>query len=250
MINLYKPISKTPLELVQELRKREAEYQDKKLAYAGRLDPMAQGVLLVLEDEECKQRVKYQNLDKEYEYQVLFGISSDSYDVMGMPKVDLIEAIADVNLDELADNFSGKLELYYPPFSSKPVNGKPLFAWAKENRLDEIKLPESTYEIISNEFIDGHWIKAEAIIDEIEPKIAAVKGDFRQAEIIQSWRKLLKDLKGKELFIAKFKAEVQTGAYIRVIAHEMGKELGGGALAWSILRTRVGNYKLEDSLSL
>ncbi len=56
------------------------------MAYAGRLDPMASGKLLVLLGEECKVQEKYHGLDKEYEFSLLFGIESDTHDVLGRLK--------------------------------------------------------------------------------------------------------------------------------------------------------------------
>jgi len=53
------------------------------MTYAGRLDPLAEGLLLVLTGEECKNKEKYLGLDKEYEVDVLFGFATDTYDILG-----------------------------------------------------------------------------------------------------------------------------------------------------------------------
>src|SRR5579871_234239 len=86
ILNLYKPIGKTPLEVIREFQIQNPEYQNVKLGYAGRLDPMAEGVLLVLVGEENKKRKEYERLKKEYEFTVLFGIETDSYDALGTVK--------------------------------------------------------------------------------------------------------------------------------------------------------------------
>ena len=180
----------------------------------------------------------------------MFGIKSDTYDVMGIPEIALVESIEGIDFNNLATKFTGKLNLYYPPFSSKPVNGKPLFAWAKSGKLDEIELPTSEYEITTNIFQGIETISLGDAVEVISERIAVVKGDFRQEEIVRHWNKLLHENEEMECQIASFKANVKSGAYIRVIAHEMGKQLSGGALAWNILRTKVGPYELEDSIRI
>ncbi len=48
----------------------------------------------------------------------------------------------------------------------------------------------------------------------------------------------------------KFRIHCGSGTYVRQIAHEMGKIAGTGALALSIKRTRVGKYKIINSITL
>jgi len=52
-------------------------------AYAGRLDPMAHGVLVLLVGEENKKREKYEKFVKEYLFQCIFGVATDTYDILG-----------------------------------------------------------------------------------------------------------------------------------------------------------------------
>ena len=69
IINLNKPISITPLEAVKKFQKKNPEYKNKKIGYAGRLDPMAEGILLLLIEDINKEITKYMNLDKTYKVQ-------------------------------------------------------------------------------------------------------------------------------------------------------------------------------------
>jgi len=50
--------------------------------------------------------------------------------------------------------------------------------------------------------------------------------------------------------IARFVIECSSGTYIRSLAHEMGQELGCGAHLAEITRTAVGEFSLEQALSL
>jgi tRNA pseudouridine55 synthase len=50
--------------------------------------------------------------------------------------------------------------------------------------------------------------------------------------------------------IARFHIECSSGTYIRVLAHDMGQKLGCGAHLAEICRTAVGEFSLDQALSL
>ena len=83
---LEKEIGETPLSCTERWRTSRPDLIGVPLSYAGRLDPMASGKLLILIGEECKQQATYHGLDKEYEFSILFDVSSDSQDVLGRIK--------------------------------------------------------------------------------------------------------------------------------------------------------------------
>ena len=56
IINLYKPSGYTLHQTIENLRKNYPSLQNQKVSYAGRLDPMAEGVLVVLCGNENKNR--------------------------------------------------------------------------------------------------------------------------------------------------------------------------------------------------
>ena len=84
VLNLYKERGETPLERIERFRKTHPEYRKLPMSYAGRLDPMAEGVLLVLVGEENRNRETHLSLTKKYEFDVLFGFATDTYDVLGV----------------------------------------------------------------------------------------------------------------------------------------------------------------------
>jgi tRNA pseudouridine55 synthase len=47
-----------------------------------------------------------------------------------------------------------------------------------------------------------------------------------------------------------FRVVCSTGTYIRSLANDFGKELGCGAYLSSLCRTRIGEFRVEDSLSM
>ena len=83
VLNLYKKKSETPLQTIERYVKAHPEFRRAKMTYAGRLDPMAEGVLVVLSGEKNKEREAYTGLDKDYEFEFVFGIETDNNEVLG-----------------------------------------------------------------------------------------------------------------------------------------------------------------------
>jgi tRNA U55 pseudouridine synthase TruB len=75
------------LEVLENFKEENPKYKEIKFAYAGRLDPMAEGQLLILVGDTCKERDKYLNLDKEYEFEILLGLKSDTKDLLGLAEL-------------------------------------------------------------------------------------------------------------------------------------------------------------------
>ncbi len=259
VINIYKPIGLTPLQLISKLRKTRDEYKKIKIGFAGRLDPMAHGVMLLMLGDETKNRNSYLGLSKEYEFEVMLGVSTDTYDALGILSNETIQqfnnlGISSTNLKKKINQFikskHGKHSQAYPPYSSKEVDGKPLFQWARENKLNEIKIPEREIEIYNFELVKILKIPAEEIHKKIISNIQSVDGDFRQFEIQKKWKELFKKDIFKKFIIAKFTISCSSGTYVRSLANELGQTIGTGAIAISILRTRVGKHTLKDSMRL
>ncbi len=253
IINVYKPIGLTPLQLITKLRSIYPEYKDIKIGFAGRLDPLAHGVMLLMLGEETKKRDKYLGLPKEYEFEVLLGISTDTYDALGILQ-NLIYKPIPGKLEELISNFIkskiGKQNQLYPPYSSKEVNGKPLFQWARKNKLGEIKIPEREIDIFDFELLDISAVPTDEIHKRIIGNINSVDGDFRQDEILKNWNELFKLNKSEKLTLVKFKINCSSGTYVRSLANELGQTVGTGAIALSIFRTKVGKHSITNSMKL
>lgn len=53
-----------------------------------------------------------------------------------------------------------------------------------------------------------------------------------------------------ELPVVSFKVVCSTGTYIRSLANDFGAKLGCGGYLSSLCRTRIGEYKLEDAMTM
>ncbi len=254
ILNLYKKIGETPLECLARFRGGRPEYKDTVLSYAGRLDPMAEGVMIVLVGQENKNRAAYLSLDKEYVFEVLFGFETDSYDLLGKVTArdesdkNLKPGFKDEIMNEL-QSFKGKYIQKYPHYSSKPILGKPLFKWAKDGKLDDMEIPTREVEVYEIELEDLNTISKETLSELVHDRISKVRGNFRQKEILEIWEKILRESLHKEFAVAKIRVSCGSGVYVRSIAKMLGERLGMKSLALSITRTRVGKWGFEDCLN-
>ena len=219
------------------------------MSYAGRLDPMAHGLQLIITDELCRQPEKFINLDKVYQFSICFGIQTDTHDILGnIQEVNLEHNLYADNkliISDILDTFVGKATQDYPIYSSKRINGKPLWYYAKNNI--PVNIPFHQIEIYSLKYVDvvyttlGDYVKE--IIDNI--KLINETYDFRQTTIIEKWNGLLDYYHhDHKIIILKLKAHVSSGTYIRILVRDICEFLGIVGMTSEIYRTNVGDYQL------
>lgn len=250
---LEKAIGQTPLECAEAWRSRNPEYATAPLAYAGRLDPLASGKLLVLIGDECKRQAEYHNLDKRYEIEVVFGLGSDTGDVMGLltptvtpPTISATEVRATLTA------LTGDIELPYPVFSAKTVGGKPLHTWAMEGRLDEITIPTKRSTIYTLKLIHLSDLSATDLHDQALEKINAIPpvtesrkalgNDFRRTDIRADWETWHNDHRDQTFPVAHITCTASSGTYMRTLANTIATRHNTRGLALSIHRTHIGRY--------
>ncbi len=221
--------------LLERVRAERSLPKEIPLTYAGRLDPMAEGLVLVLTGEMCKKKDEYLGLDKTYEFEVLFGVSTDTFDVLGLLEEVKEYLPSDAEIREKIQKIKQVTVFNYPLFSSKTVAGKPLFTYAKEGILPD-ELPTMKGEIKNLELKVIREGTFEGLIKNKIEIIKKVEGDFRQEEIITGWQNFLQKNKDKKCIIAKFEANVSSGVYIRTLATMLG------GLAYSIKRIKIESF--------
>lgn len=251
---LNKREGETPLVALERFRRKNKKYKDVKMTYAGRLDPLVSGLLLVLAGDFVKQKEKYLKLSKEYKFSVLFGFATDTYDILGKV-VSARQVSARQGLAELTEvklrtaiqnnlkHFTGRFMQNYPMYSSKTVEGKPLFMYARASQ--PVLSPKREAIVQSFKFFKIQKISAQKFLENIERRIAKVEGDFRQKEILKIWRKELNvqhRVLDNNFFVAKFHIKCGSGTYVRGIANSLGEAIGVPALALSIKRTKIGKW--------
>ncbi len=245
---LNKPRGVTPLQLINSFKKAHPTFLNHTISYAGRLDPMAEGLLLLLVGEENKNREMYENLEKEYIFDLLPGITTDTYDVLGrITKVTPPPSPLELKqqLQSLLPSFLGQQQQAYPPYSSFHIKGKPLFYWARENKLDGINIPQREITIKTLSLKSVTTKATNELVAQVISDISRIEGEFRQKEAISDWRNLSEINTSTSYPLARIAVTCTSGTYIRSLAHNLGKKLSCGALAYRIQRTRVGEYSLS-----
>ena len=114
---------------------------------------------------------------------------------------------------------------------------------------------------ITDEMVHSATKKFIGTIQQTPPLHSAIKVDGKRAyELAREGKDITlqaREVEIKEFEITKIEKPVVTfrvvcskGTYIRSLAHDVGKALGVGAHLSSLCRTRIGEFKLEDALSV
>lgn len=249
---LNKKVGETPLECAEAWRTTRPDLANIPLAYAGRLDPLASGKLLVLIGEECKRQTEYHNLDKTYEIEVVFGLASDTGDVMGLLQSGEAPVVSTSDISRALTTLTGTIELPYPAYSSKTVAGKPLHTWALEGRLNEITIPTktstiyrlklNTFSTISGADLYEHALATINSIPTVTDDRKALGNDFRRDDIRSAWATWLPTHKQQSFPLARITCTASSGTYMRTLANCIAQECGTIGLATKIHRTEIGTY--------
>lgn len=255
VLNLYKRRSETPLQTIERYVARHTRYVNLKMTYAGRLDPMAEGLLLVLSGEKNKEREKYTGLDKDYEFEFILGVETDTYDVLGkivahqdVKKVDGTALLSEETVAKALSTYKGTFVQKYPAYSSKVIDGVPLFDLARKGKMAGVVLPEHEVTVQSIALTGSYVVHAVDFQKTITDAISAVTGDFRQADILALWNTYFAEQAPATITVYKARVSCGSGFYVRQLVSDIGRDLGVGAVTTAIVRTRVGEYTIKDSV--
>ncbi len=241
----WKLYGETPKQALERFRVSYGVEDSIPLSYAGRLDPLAEGVLLVLVGEGNKERERYLNLPKTYEYELVFGIETDTHDVLGIPRVRDMSMVEGKAVEEWLQGTKGDIVQTYPAFSSKPFKGMPLFMHAKAGTVSNDELPEHSVTVYSHTLIDMSVVGGDMILSKALHATGMVSGEFRQNLIAEKWNELAPVISHKNFSIARIQLTCGSGTYVRAFARDIGEALGVGAFAFRIVRTAVGEYTVR-----
>jgi len=188
---------------------------------------------------------KYTSLQKTYEVEVIFGVSTDTGDLLGIPEFSKEDSV--LNLEDIEDEMKkivGKHYQPYPMFSSKTVRGKPLFEWAKSDEtLLESEIPKKDIEIYSAEVFSNFQINSTDLLEHIEKCVAKISGDFRQEEILKEWQDKIPER--RDFQAVKISVSASSGTYMRYWAEKLGEILNSKSCAFSIKRVSVGDFHIQ-----
>ena len=240
VFHFWKNVSETSFQALGRFKEEVPEHKDSKLCFAGRLDPMACGWLIILANNMVFKKDEYIVKDKVYEATILIGVSTDTDDVFGLiEKVDTDIKTVYEKIQKVIPSYIGKQEQQFSHFSSKHVQGKALFQWATEKRLDEIEIPTHQIEIYDFTVSDIPSVcEKNTWFNEMKTRVELIEGDFRTEEIVLGWKELLKDLPDNLLHL-EFTISAGTGTYVRQLVRDIGEEIGVPMSVFEIRRISI-----------
>ncbi len=200
---LNKPSGFTSHDAVAKLR---GILRQRKIGHAGTLDPMAQGVLVMLLGTATGAERYASSQHKSYNLTLRLGVETDTYDTTGQqthahdgdfPTQSAVHATA--------ASFLGVQDQLPPMYSAVSIGGKRLYDLARKGI--EVERPARSVEIFS--------------IDPLPKMQGDGQNDYR------------------------FSVVCSKGTYIRTLCYDIGRALGVGGCMAELVRTASGDFTLD-----
>ncbi len=244
-----KPYRWTSADVIRKLKWRAIRHFGKKnlkVGHAGTLDPLATGVLLVCIGDACKKAQQLQDHDKEYIARIRFGATTPSYDLE--KEVDRTFPFEHITADAVRaalPAFLGEQEQVAPLFSAKSVDGVRAYELARKlyrsGRTAE--LDAAALDTLQRNKIVISELELLQFGESLSPVASESEGSA-------SSRINVADTSGLGLPEAMVRIACSKGTYIRAFARDLGEALGSGAHLSSLVRSRSGDFRISDALSL
>jgi tRNA pseudouridine55 synthase len=124
----------------------------KKIGYIGTLDRNATGILPVALNEGVKLIPFLENGVKKYVARFVLGITTDTLDMEGTRLTEVEPPVFDTAaIVEALSRFKGKIVQKIPMYSSKKIDGKPLYKWVRQGVI--IDAPSKEVEVYDMHFL-------------------------------------------------------------------------------------------------
>lgn len=183
-----------------------------KVGHTGTLDPLATGVLPLCLGPATRLADYVSNMGKTYRARLQLGFVTDTYDREGQVlAVNSARSITEAMICNAVQSFAGPIMQVPPMYSAIKRHGRPLYELARQG----IEIEREPRQV--------HIYKIEII------SLEQIGTDHPLVEIEVSCSK---------------------GTYIRSLVHDLGKQLGSGAMLTELVRTRVGMFTLDNGYDL
>ncbi|MEK8130184.1 tRNA pseudouridine(55) synthase TruB [Paenibacillus filicis] len=210
ILPIWKPKGYTSHDVVAKARRI---LKIKRIGHTGTLDPMVTGVLPLCIGKATRVVEYIQDLPKEYEACLWFGLSTDTEDLSGttIDKDDTVkERITPEAAADAVRSFVGQIEQIPPMYSAVKVDGKRLYDLARQGI--EVERKSRTVTIYRIEVLETDW-----------------SGEYPTI---------------------RFRALCSKGTYIRTLCADIGKSLGVPAVMGELVRTSTGSLTPSSCLTL
>lgn len=206
-----KPNGMTSRDIVNQANKI---FATKKVGHTGTLDPLASGVLVLGIGNGTKIIDLLTNQEKEYIAEAVIGVLTDTLDITGNILRKEKKQISTKQIEETLHSFLGEYDQEVPLYSAIHVQGKRLYEYARNQETQNLILPKRRVNILAIKLLE-------------EPHF---------------------DQEGQEHF--KFSVKVSKGTYIRSLIRDIGLKLGTDCTMTDLIRTKQGNFTLEQAVIL
>ena len=272
-----KPYRWTSADVVRKMKyaaTRHFRKKNLKVGHAGTLDPLATGILLVCIGKATKMAEEFQRHDKEYVAGITFGATTPSYDLeKEIDRLYPVDGVSEEALRATLPSFLGVQSQVAPLFSAKSVDGMRAYEMARKQYRKSLRegtafdhesaalLTTQTINISEIELLAFHPSSAEAPDRADSPGTAAVTpglteifgekfGPILTAADGGKDRIKVTDNSSLGLPRAEIRVVCSKGTYIRPLARDIGEALGSGAHLDSLRRTRSGDFRIENAISI
>ena len=263
IIPIDKPYRWTSADVIRKIKYTAIRHFGKKnlkVGHAGTLDPLATGVLLVCIGNATKLAETLQSHDKEYVAGVTFGATTPSYDLE--KEIDRFFPHEHITAEAVTDAlpaFIGEQDQIAPLFSAKSVDGVRAYELARKLHKEGKTLDEAAQELIRTARINITELEM-LEFEEADKQIDTECGEDRQPEAVESLagtsesnassRINVTDNSALGLPRAVVRMACSKGTYVRAFARDLGEALGSGAHLDSLQRSRSGEFRVENALSV
>jgi len=210
LLNKSKGISS--FKAIDELKRK---IKAKKAGHAGTLDPMAEGLMVVMINDATKFSDDLMKKDKEYYVEMELGYKTDTYDSEGKVIEEYKSEIelSDSQIIRTIHSFKGRIKQVPPMYSAIKVEGQKLYDLARKG-IEIERMP-------------------------------------RDVEIMNIYKiKIHRPKENSSRIKISFYAHVSSGTYIRSLVHDIGEKLKVFATMTKLVRTKIGRLSIEDAVSL
>ena len=288
IIPIDKPYRWTSADVIRKVKYAAIRHFGKKnlkVGHAGTLDPLATGVLLVCIGKATKLAETLQSHDKEYVAGITFGATTPSYDLeKEIDRFFPYEHISAEGIAEALPAFIGEQDQIAPLFSAKSVDGVRAYELARKlyrtmNRCDSddprlsddrhsqagVDMSSQSQSVPETESVQDFDAAAKDLIRVSRINISELElvefqygapvtssHDEIHAENISKASSRINVTDNSELGLPRAVVRIacSKGTYVRAFARDLGEALGSGAHLYSLQRSRSGEFRVENALTV
>ncbi len=217
-----------------------------KVGHAGTLDPLATGVMIVCTGRATKRIDELQAHTKEYVATLRLGATTPSFDLEH--EIDAYyptEHITREQVEQTLQQFLGRIEQIPPAYSAVKVDGKRAYDLARKEK--DVELKPKILVIDEIELLDFN-LKEECGVKNEESSLPSLPRTGMRNKAFLTSPAAPSD--GQSYPSITIRVVCSKGTYIRALARDIGQALGSGAHLTALRRTRVGDVRVEDCLSM